>query len=252
MCLILFAIDEHPEFDLVIAANRDEFYNRPTLQAHVWEKPAWMIGGKDIQGGGSWLGISPNRKLAMLTNFRDPSSIDPNAPSRGALITNYFTHDEGPENYLKKIAVNGSDYNGFNLLCENESGMFYYSNYGKHVQKVNPGVHGLSNALLDDPWPKVEKGKAGLHRWIHSAGDPSALFDLLYDSEQASDESLPSTGVSLDLERSLSSMFIKTPTYGSRTSTVILRDRKGNVRFMERTYNTKDFSFSGRHFGFRV
>ncbi|MCA6078034.1 NRDE family protein [Fulvivirga sedimenti] len=252
MCLILFAIDAHPDYDLIVAANRDEFYARPTEPAHIWSDPPWMIAGKDLEGGGTWLGLDVHGRLAMLTNFRDLKNIRQDAPSRGALVSDYFKANKSSSEYLESVDQISAQYNGFNLLCADPEGMFYYGNYEGQVRPVTAGIHGLSNALLNDDWPKVERGRSELAALI--AGDVSiyGLMELLYNDSKAVDHKLPDTGVGLEMERMLSPMFIKSETYGSRTSSVILKSRKGQVTFLERTYDTSTYSYRDRLFEFRT
>ncbi len=253
MCLILFAVDGHEEYDLVIAANRDEFYSRPTLKAHIWSDPSWMVAGKDLEGGGTWLGMDLRGRIAMLTNYRDPERIKENAPSRGELVCNFFSSGDTTINYLKHIAQRGNVYNGFNLICADRSEVRYFSNYGSGQKVVGPGIHGLSNALLNDPWPKVIKGREKFSALLNESEiTVQDLFRILYDDAQASDEDLPDTGIGSEWERQLSPLFIKTDQYGSRTSTVILRRRDGHVTFAERSYNVGTFDYTDREFHFRI
>ena len=237
MCLIIFAIDTHPEFPLIVAANRDEFYARETLPMHRWDQPEGMIAGKDVSGGGTWLGISEKQGIAMLTNFRDPHNINPHAPSRGQLVSGYFDTSRGAPEYLHTVSEEGDRYNGFNLICGNRNGYFYYGNYGSGVHALPSGVHGLSNALINDPWPKVIRGKERLTGLIaEGTKDPAPYLDMMLDVEVADDASLPKTGVDKDLERKLSPMFITSPDYGSRSTTVVMVDGNGDVTVVERTF----------------
>jgi len=252
MCLILFAIDSHSDYDLIIAANRDEFYKRPTLSAHIWKDPAWLLAGKDLEGGGTWLGMNLEGRLSMLTNFRDLSNIRQNAPSRGALVRDFFLTDRSADRYTRDLVARGSVYNGFNLICLDGAGSYYVSNYAEGQTQIPRGIHGLSNGVLNEPWPKVAKGKEALEQVINEGVSVQGLFKILYNDRIAADDELPDTGVGLDWERTLSPMFIKSDNYGSRTSTVILRRRDGYVRFAERTYNTDSFDYSDRVFYFRI
>lgn len=251
MCLILFSYKNHPRYKLVVAANRDEFYARPTQHAHFWEREEHILAGKDVEAGGTWMGISKKGRLSMLTNFRDPSNINSNAPSRGHLVSDFLTQDDNPYPYLQGIETMAAKYNGFNLICGSLDELHYYGNYQKGIRKIDPGVHGLSNALLDTPWPKVKKGKSKLQSLLKSEVlEPESLFDLLYDDSLATETELPETGVGPEKERMLSPLFIKSPNYGSRCSTVILVDHTNRVQFLERTYNLADFSSSTVSFEF--
>lgn len=252
MCLILFARNAHPDYELVIAANRDEFYDRPTMPAHIWQSPAWMIAGKDLKGGGTWLAADPSGRIAMLTNYRDPGRIFEAAPSRGDLIRNFFTSGRNAAGYAGLVAGNSNHYNGFNLICSDHSGMYYLSNYGDGIKKIDDGIHGLSNALLNDPWPKVERGKKRLARLLDSNFTIDDLLDLMYDSEYAPESELPDTGVGREWEKILSPMFIKSEAYGSRTTTVLLLDRLGKMTFTERSYDVETYDSFQRGFTFRT
>jgi uncharacterized protein with NRDE domain len=253
MCLIFFAIKQHPDYKLIIAANRDEFYNRKTAPAGFWKDHPHLLGGRDLEAMGTWLGMTTRGKISMLTNYRDPKNINPSAPSRGKLVSDFLVEELNPENYLQKVAASGSLYNGFNLITGNESALWYYSNYGSGIQKLTKGFFGLSNHLLDTPWPKVEKGKANFIRLVKDPDlDPVQFFKLLFDAEQAPDHLLPDTGLTIDREKALSSIFIKSPNYGSRSSTVILIDNNNQVTFAERVYDTETFAHSTQTFNFKI
>jgi uncharacterized protein with NRDE domain len=253
MCLIFFALKKHPDYKLIIAANRDEFYNRKTAPAAFWNEHPHLLGGRDLEAMGTWLGMTTQGKISMLTNYRDPKNINPAAPSRGKLVSDFLVENVDPENYLHKVAASGSLYNGFNLITGNESSLWYYSNYDLGIQKLTQGVFGLSNHLLDTPWPKVEKGKSTFTQLIkNSVLDPVQFFDFLFDAEQAPDHLLPDTGLTINRERALSSIFIKSPNYGSRSSTVILIDNNNNVTFAERVYNTETFTHNTQTFNFKI
>ena len=237
MCLILLALEAHPRYPLIIAANRDEFFNRKTLPLHEWDVPE-ILGGKDLVAGGTWLGIDKKKRISAITNFRDLKNIIPDAPSRGRLTYNYLIENIGAYDYLKKLKADNQTFNGYNLLLSDENGFYHFSNYENKINKLENGIHGLSNALLNTPWPKVELGKEKLSGCIENDNlDDDSLFNLLYDSKMAADEKLPSTGVPIDLERNLSSMFIKTNGYGTRCSSVIKIDHQGIGSFAERTYD---------------
>jgi uncharacterized protein with NRDE domain len=253
MCLILFAINSHPVYKLIFAANRDEFYERPSAPASFWGDAPDLLAGRDLRAGGTWLGITREGKIAAITNYRDPGAMKNHAPSRGMLVTNYLLGGKGPVEYLESLQQDAGKYNGFNLLVGGPDTLYWYSNCGKGIHAVSSGVHGLSNHLLDTSWPKVCRGKASLARLISAEGSPSpeALFDMLRDRRIAHDEALPSTGVGIEMERLLSPLFIKISDYGTRSSTVFCIDRKDRVWFMERTFNsgldqpdTREFRFS--------
>jgi uncharacterized protein with NRDE domain len=237
MCLILFAHEIHPEFPLVIAANRDEFYSRPTETAKWWETEPGLLGGRDLIGGGSWFGVNRQGKFAAITNVREPERFNTEAPSRGPLVTDYLLDPIHPKEYFEKIRKSGKEYNGFNLLLGFHKDIYYFSNRSEDFEKLAPGVYGLSNHLLDTPWPKVEKGKTKLKKALGNGQiEPDQLFDDLLDKDQAPDKELPATGVPLEWERGLSAMFIELENYGTRCSTLLLRDRDDQIYFEERSY----------------
>jgi len=251
MCLIFLSVHHHPAYKLIVAGNRDEFYNRKTAAASFWEDHPDILGGRDLEAGGTWLGINRSGKISMLTNYRDPQNINPLAPSRGNLVLDYLREPVDAELYLNQVAQDGKKYNGFNLITGTPDELWYYSNYSNGVEKMKPGFYGISNHLLETPWPKVQRGKAKLETVLSQPTiDPEQLFELLYDEQQASDEHLPHTGLSIERERALSSMFIKTENYGSRCSTVILIDRSNRVLFSERVYDTKTFQFTTQSYQF--
>ncbi|MCL6612308.1 MAG: NRDE family protein [Peptococcaceae bacterium] len=238
MCLILMAYDCHPEYFLVVAANRDEFYARPAARAHFWEEHPDVLAGKDLERSGTWLGITRRGRFAAVTNYRDPASFKRNARSRGLPVREYLCSLQDPPGFIAALDGQREEYNGFNLLLLDGRSMWYYSSRTGSAGKLGPGVYGLSNHLLDTPWPKVVKGKEGLDRILREPGEDLAesLFDLLSDRERAGDGDLPRTGVSLEWERMLSPIFIQSETYGTRGSTVLLADRRGRVRFYERAF----------------
>jgi uncharacterized protein with NRDE domain len=253
MCLIFLALNYHPEYKLIVAGNRDEFYNRRTAPATFWEDHPDVLAGRDLEGMGTWLGITKNGRISMLTNFRDPSNINPAAPSRGKLVSDFLVEQSDPEDYVNSVSVNGSLYNGFNLLTGTADSMWYYSNYGGKPEKLKSGLFGLSNHLLDTPWPKVVRGKQRvMNHLIHDVPDPDFLFKVLYDEDVAPDDLLPQTGLTIERERALSSMFIKTNGYGSRCTTVVMIDLNNNVYFGERVFDTTTFAYETRTYGFKI
>lgn len=253
MCLIFLLVNEHPTYSLVVAANRDEFYNRRTAPAGFWEDAPHILAGRDLEANGTWMGISRSGRISLLTNFRDPGNINPAAPSRGHLVSDFLRMDTHASEYLKSIEQRGREFNGFNLIAGSINDLWYYSNYGNGIARIPDGLHGLSNHLLNTPWPKVEWGKRRLRPLLRpDVIDPGILFDFLYDDRQAPDDRLPDTGVGLERERVLSSMFIKSPDYGSRCSTVLLIDRNHHARFAERVYDLTTFAYTTRTFEFDI
>jgi uncharacterized protein with NRDE domain len=253
MCLIFFAINQHPAYKLIIAANRDEFYHRKTASANFWEDHPNILGGRDLEASGTWMAMTKKGKLSMVTNYRDFHNLKSQAPSRGQLVTDFLVNEDPPEKYLNKVAERASEYNGFNLLTGDTNELWYFSNYQKGIKKLQAGVYGLSNHLLDTPWPKVQRGKEKFNAVIkNSAVEADALFDLLYDEQRAEDQLLPNTGIGLERERALSSMFIKTNGYGTRCSTVIMVSHHNDVLFSERVYELDTFAHRTSEFHFTI
>lgn len=252
MCLIFFAFKKHPEYKLIVAANRDEFYQRKTAPADFWVDHPHILGGRDLEAGGTWLGISKKGTLSMVTNYRDPKNINPKAPSRGHLVSDFLEKETDAEAYMNTIASKGKLYNGFNLITGNFNDLWYYSNYQEGVHHLTEGVYGLSNHLLETPWPKVVRGKQKFAEVPTQQVTPERLFDLLYDDTVADESTLPDTGIGLERERVLSSMFIKSPGYGTRCSTVILVNQQNQVQFEERIYDTTTFNYTTKRFNFSI
>lgn len=253
MCLIFLSINQHPNYKLVIAGNRDEFYNRKTATVQFWNDYQHIIGGRDLEAGGTWLAMTKQGKIGMVTNYRDPQNIDPKAPSRGHLVSDFLVSGESADQYLENISANGKKYNGFNLIVGHSSELWYHSNYKQGIEKLLPGFYGLSNHLLDTSWPKVMRGKEKIKPILDNTFiDPEALFEILYDDQTAEDTLLPKTGLTLERERALSSMFIKTEGYGSRCSTVILIDKNDQVLFTERVYDFNTFDYTTETFRFTL
>jgi uncharacterized protein with NRDE domain len=239
MCIIYFALDRHPEFPLVLAANRDEFYERPTQSAHWWSDHPDILAGRDLVAGGTWLGITKRGRVAAVTNYREPGAPK-GTRSRGDLVADFLKSSEPAESYLSRIEEWAEEYSGFNLLVGEFSSerraMFYFSNRDNVVRELGPGVYALSNHLLDTPWPKVKRGKARFAELVSSRVDREAIFDLLADEAVADDHELPSTGLEYKIEKALSAIFIKTPIYGTRCSTVVTFDERMNGELEERVF----------------
>ncbi len=253
MCLIVFANNFHPDYKLIFAANRDEFYNRPTEAAHFWKYHSDLLAGKDLQAGGTWMGITKSGRFAAITNYRDMRNIKENAPSRGNLTLDFLTSDISPEKYFNQINSELKNYNGFNLVIGDVDNLFYFSNIKSELNKIEPGIHGLSNAFLDTPWPKVDKSKLKLEIAINGNQiSEDRLMKILDDKSFAEDQKLPDTGVGKELEKVLSSVFIKTEKYGTRCSTVLLVDKNNNVKFVERTFMPAENRFVRNEFNFEI
>lgn len=243
MCLILFAYQTHIKYPLIVAANRDEDYLRPTAQACFWKDSPTILAGRDLEKKGTWMGVNRTGLFAAVTNYRDTSTINSTARSRGELVSQYLANNLEPEEYLLKIRKRKDNYNGFNLLAGHVQNLCYYSNIENKISKVAPGVYGLSNALLNTSWPKVVKGKEMLTDCLHQESlAVDDLFSILADAEPFADGLLPDTGVGKELERTLSSLFISSSNYGTRSSTVILIEQHGLLSFTERTFHPGDNS----------
>ena len=252
MCLILFAYKVHPAYPLIVAANRDEFYKRSSSPVEFWEDAPQILAGRDLKEGGTWLGITREGKFAAITNYRDPSAYKTGAPTRGNLIKNYLRGSQSAAAYIKNISGQASLYNGFNLMCADGTDLFVYSNRGD-IQKLEAGIYGLSNRLLDSPWTKVVRSKKALAAAMNKKGADleTALFALLADRKIAPDNELPSTGIGLEWERLLSSAFVDSPGYGTRSSAVLLIGKNKWIKFVEKVFDGKPEPWIESRFSFR-
>jgi uncharacterized protein with NRDE domain len=243
MCLIVFAWQVVPGAPLIAAANRDEYYARPASAASAWPEHPQVFAGRDLQGGGSWMGITqdgPNGpKFAAITNIRGPQERRTDAPSRGALVANYLAGTLDAPDYIASIAGDSAAYNGFNLVLGDRDNLIWYSNRGdsdeRNGKQLEPGIYGISNGLLDAPWPKVVRTKAQFASLLCQGAPEEAYFEMLADTTRASDLRLPDTGIAIDLERVLSAVCIETPGYGTRTSTVVKLYADAPAELHERT-----------------
>lgn len=236
MCLILFAWRQRDDYPLVLIANRDEYYPRPTRAAHWWDD-APVFGGRDLEAGGTWMGIGRDGRFAAVTNVREPGGMRAGKISRGELTRAYLAGGLAAEDYLDGISERKLDYSGFNLLLGDPARLWYLTNRGDGVvSEVEPGVHGISNGAFDEPWPKLASGRDELAALLEGDLDRAELMAILTDHRIAEDHALPSTGVPLDIERMLSSRFIKSPDYGTRASTVLTIDASGRVEFSEQNF----------------
>ena len=242
MCLILFSYKPNSRYRLVFGGNRDEFYYRPTKCLSFWNDAPGILAGRDLKGMGTWLGLTHTGRFAAITNYRDPASIKDNAPTRGSLVKNYLTGNQTPEAYLKNIKSADEYYNGFNLVTGDKNGICYYSNKADNIIPIKPGFYGLSNHLLNTPWPKVKKSLADFEKLIsdNKKIDPENIFRILRDTSHPPLDQLPDTGVGHVWERILSSIFIRSKTYGTRSSSIILIEYSGKTTFIERTFIPKD------------
>lgn len=250
MCILFIAIQQHPDYPLIIAANRDEFYARPTRSSQFWAEEPDILAGMDLQSGGSWMGINRRGYLAALTNFRAPHLIRADAPSRGFLVSNYLRQPE--QNYSNTLLSTASDYNGFNLLYGHWTALSVFNNVTESLTPLTKGVYGLSNANLDTPWPKLTSGVDTLSEYLQQAETvkPMALFDILSNQELATDNELPDTGISKQWEKALSSIFINLESYGTRSSTLLMIDKAAQCHWLERVFNDKAELDAEEHFQF--
>lgn len=238
MCLILFSYNENPDYRLVLASNRDEFYDRPSSGLAFWQAQGGILAGRDIRGGGTWIGVSSEGRFAGITNYRNPSGQNPEARSRGILVSSYLDGSDGPLDFLKKISGEAGEYNGFNFIAGDRKSLYYFSNIEGRIRKIESGIYGLSNHLLDTPWPKVTRGKERLRQIIRNRHfETESLFEMLADDECPRDEFLPETGVGIKWERILGSLFIKSDIYGTRCSTIITIDSGYNIQVTERSFS---------------
>jgi uncharacterized protein with NRDE domain len=253
MCLVVFANNIHKDYKFIFAANRDEFYNRPTEQAEFWNNHPNLLAGKDLLAGGTWMGITKLGRFAAITNFRDLKNFRENTPSRGKLTLDFLANDINPEEYYERLKPDLRNYNGFNLLLGSFDELYYFSNMNNGLKKLEPGIYGLSNALLDTHWPKVEKSKQYLKKIIDQEEiHPWEVLNILIDTSLAKDGELPDTGVGLELERLLSPVFTKMEKYGTRCSTVVMVDENNNVKFVEKSYFANSGTFSTKEYNFTI
>lgn len=240
MCVIYFAFGQQTDLPLILAANRDEFYDRPTAAAARWDDTPEIFAGRDLVSGGTWLGVTDNGRFAAVTNYRDP-----NAPlgsrSRGMLVADFLRGRMMAAEYMRAVSSADEEFSGFNLLVGEINGdrrdVYYFSNHENVVRELVPGFYGLSNHLLDTPWPKVSRGKERFRAIVENDFETNEpFFELLTDPNVAEDEELPDTGVGYEREKVLSPIFIKTPIYGTRCSTVVTIDNNGKAELDERVF----------------
>lgn len=242
MCLIVIAFRQHPRYPLLVAANRDEFFERPTERADFWEPDRQILAGRDLLAGGTWLGVRRDGRFAAVTNFRDARPEKPGAPSRGRLVSGFLSTEASAPQFLDALTARMDAYNGFNLVAGSPAALWYLSNRAGTVVELSAGFYGLSNHLLDSAWPKVETAKAACRTILEQSGqqlDIEALFTVMAASHSYPDEALPDTGVGLELERLLAPIFIKSGDYGTRSSTIWLVERDGRSLFAERRFDAR-------------
>jgi uncharacterized protein with NRDE domain len=254
VCLLFIAYKSHPRYPLILAANRDEFYDRPSQAASFWEERPDLLAGRDLKGGGTWLGITREGRIAAITNFRDLSAMKVNAPSRGLLVGDYLLGNDDPEAYLRDLRDRAESYSGFNIVVGSVDKLWYFSNMDSAILKIPEGLHGMCNNFINTPWPKVERAKASLGSIISEHEEPpcEAIFDVLADRSRPDDSMLPDTGVGLEWERILSPIFVETEGYGTRSSTIIMVRRDGGTTFVERVFDGKAGGCEEKSFDFEI
>ena len=239
MCLIVLAHRVHPSYPVVLAANRDEFYARPTRPLDIWEDDPDILAGRDLEGGGTWMGLGRRGRLAALTNYRESGRHRGKAPSRGHLVSRFLTGGRSLNQYIRHVTTTAYHYNGFNLLLFENGRWLYTSNRGSGTRSLCPGIYGLSNHLINTPWPKVKRTCRALEALLATPRPPDmeALMQILLDRDIPDDADLPDTGVGIEWERRLGAVFIHSPVYGTRASTVLTIAADGRARFRERSFD---------------
>jgi len=241
MCLAVLALRSIPGVPVLVAANRDEFHARPTAPAARWPGEPAIHSGRDLRAGGTWMGATQDNRFALVTNYREPGRNRADAPSRGALVEGWLRSTDTAGEYLARLHAEGERYNGFNLIVGDAGRAWYYGNRGGAPRELPAGIHGLSNHLLDTPWPKLVRVRQAFGRLIAQAGPglpaTRALHAMLHDRTPAADAELPRTGLSLERERMLGSPFIVSPDYGTRASTVLALHAEGGGELHERRYD---------------
>ncbi len=238
MCLIVFAHYTHPKYPFILLANRDEYYERPTQQLGFWETEADLIGGRDLRAGGTWLAMNRLGAFAAVTNVR-MSIVQPHAKSRGSLTIDFLKSPQTSEAYMQKLLNQRRMYNGYNLLTRKKDTLFHFNNQVGIINQVSPGIHGLCNASLNTSWPKLEALKERFKLTIEKEFDKEELLNLMMDKHTFKDELLPDTGITQEMERALSSIFIEMPTYGTRSTALIIIDNHNVIDLTEITHFPK-------------
>lgn len=255
MCLILFALHDHPKYPLILAANRDEFYERPTLKADYWTEDHNILGGRDVQSGGTWLGLQKDGRFIAITNYRDGSKTNNPVRSRGKLSKEFLTKNLTVPEFIGGIKKEKDQYGGFNIILSDDgfNSLHHYSNISDQTTKIASGIHGLSNHLLDTPWPKVSSGKKFLKEVvINDPVNEELIIELMQESTKVSERFLPKTGIPSDLEKQLSPLFISMKEYGTRCTTILLVTQDKNVSFVEITYNEHKQAVSRQEFAMQL
>jgi len=239
MCLILISFKQHAGWPLLLAANRDEFFERPTQAAKFWDDNPSILAGRDLKLGGTWLGMDKSGRIAAVTNYHEPSESRTGLKSRGFLVSNYLIGNKSPEDYLHTISGEIAQYDGFNLFVGDMDSLHFYSSYTAQPVLLEPGIHGISNGNLDYPWPKVTKGKDDIRKILDSDlyAEPESYFKLLADRDIPDDSRPLGNGEEIVPERSLAPVFVQGEHYGTRSSSVILCQADGRILFSERSFD---------------
>ncbi|HEX5340300.1 MAG TPA: NRDE family protein [Gammaproteobacteria bacterium] len=232
----MFAWHVHPDLPLIFAGNRDELHARPARAAGFWDDAPQVLAGRDLQAGGTWLGVTTRGRYAVVTNYRDGLNPPEARRSRGELTRAFLCGDMSPQHYMRQVQTQRDDYAGFSLLAGDRDALWYVSNRGADAQPVLPGIHGLSNYLLDTPWPKVMRSIERMELLLDTDNlTANALFSLLSDRSPADTASLPDTGIGVERERAFSAPFVVNPQYGTRCSSLI-RIGVNSINFSERRF----------------
>jgi len=251
MCLLVLAWKHHPRYRLILAGNRDEFHDRPATPLNWWQDDPRILGGRDLKAGGTWLGVARSGRFGVVTNYRDLQAPVENAPSRGQLIPRFLTGATSPKEFLDDLRGAAPRYSGFNLLVGGTRALYYFSNRGPNPRALAPGVYGLSNHLLDTPWPKLARTRERFNALLSQPEvSPEDLFTMLADREQATGPDLPSTGLPEDWERVVSAPFIVNERYGTRCSSVLLVERTGRTILQERRFDAAGIQSGNSRFEF--
>lgn len=250
MCILFFAIKQHPNYPVIICANRDEFHQRPTQAMHWWPEnndQETLLAGKDLQAGGTWLGLSKQGRFSALTNFRQPQLFDEHKKSRGDLVLQALAKQD--DETIKQLAQSSLEYNGFNLVFGALNKLQCFDSMSQKLQPLTIGFHSLCNGALDDVWPKMALGQEKLATaMLKKIINIEALFNIMVNSVQAKTPHLPTTEVPLDWEQLLSSIFIVSPKYGTRTTNIITQDTNGIINIYDRSYNNKGLCINEQSF----
>ena len=284
MCILFLAVNQHPQYPLIVCANRDEFRQRPTQGAHYWESCPTILAGKDLQAGGTWLGVTHTGQFAAVTNIRQPGSVAEHKSSRGELVTRAllpFSEEVNTSSDLsckstkqsldktvrsernqygvndEWLKNNSDNYGPFNLVYGNSDQLFCYNSIAKEQQQLSVGFHAISNGALDDIWPKMRKGVSQLKELVLSENSPTEIIELrlislLQDQNQADDHELPDTGIPKNWEKRLSSIFIKGIEYGTRSSSIITVSKLGELTFNEWEYDQNSETLATSSFRFQI